>query len=74
VPWVSQHTDAPACRRVPCRKNNLDTDEVLARFISHQVGRAIEPLEVGRVIFFLSNAAKKFRGQAINVDAGDTPY
>jgi len=56
-------------------KNHLETDEVLASFVSRQLGRAIEPVEVGRVVvFLLSDAAKIIRGQAINVDAGDTPY
>jgi len=54
---------------------NVETDEVLAGFISHQLNRAIEPVEVGRVVaFLLSDSAKIIRGQAINVDAGDTPY
>jgi NAD(P)-dependent dehydrogenase (short-subunit alcohol dehydrogenase family) len=68
----------PMLRRVAeyvAGKNDLDTDEVLAGFISHQLGRAIDPLEVGRVVvFLLSDAAKIIRGQAVNVDAGDTPY
>ncbi len=56
-------------------RNGLQTDEVLAGFISHQLSRAIEPVEVGRVVvFLLSDSAKIVRGQAINVDAGDTPY
>jgi len=56
-------------------RNGLQTDEVLAGFISHQLSRAIEPVEVGRVVvFLLSDSARIIRGQAINVDAGDTPY
>lgn len=40
-----------------------------------QLGRLIKPIEVGRVIaFLLSDAAAIIRGQAINVDGGDTPY
>ena len=45
-------------------KNDLDTDQVLEGFISHQLGRAIEPLEVGKVIvFLLSDAATIIRGR-----------
>ena len=40
-----------------------------------QLGRHIQPIEVGRVIaFLLSDAAVIIRGQAINIDGGDTPY
>ena len=37
--------------------------------------RHIQPIEVGRVVaFLLSDQAAIIRGQAINVDGGDTPY
>ena len=40
-----------------------------------QIGRKIAPIEVGRVVaFLLSPDALIIRGQAINVDAGETPY
>ena len=40
-----------------------------------QLGRHIQPIEVGRVVaFLLSDQAAIIRGQAINVDGGDTPY
>ena len=40
-----------------------------------QLPRRIQPIEVGRVVaFLLSDAAVIVRGQAINVDGGDTPY
>lgn len=40
-----------------------------------QLGRHIEPVEVGRVVaFLLSDRALIIRGQSINVDGGDTPY
>lgn len=40
-----------------------------------QLGRHIQPVEVGRVVaFLLSDAAVIIRGQSINIDGGDTPY
>jgi meso-butanediol dehydrogenase/(S,S)-butanediol dehydrogenase/diacetyl reductase len=40
-----------------------------------QLGRHVLPVEVGRVVaFLLSPHALIIRGQAINVDGGDTPY
>ena len=52
-----------------------DPEELLATIVPHQLGRHIEPIEVGRVIaFLLSENAVIIRGQSINVDGGDTPY
>ncbi len=57
------------------KRDGEDPEEVLARIVPHQLGRHIEPIEVGRVIaFLLSEQAVIIRGQAINVDGGDTPY
>lgn len=40
-----------------------------------QLGRLVDPVEIGRVVAFLaSESAVVIRGQAINVDAGTTPY
>lgn len=40
-----------------------------------QLGRLADPVEIGRVVAFLSSdAATVIRGQAINVDAGTTPF
>lgn len=40
-----------------------------------QLGRLIQPVEVGRIIAFLcSEAARMIRGQSINVDAGNTKF
>ena len=56
-------------------RSGEDPDDVLARIVPHQLGRQIGPIEVGRVVtFLLSEAAVIIRGQAINVDGGDTPY
>ncbi len=52
-----------------------DPGELLATMTPAQLGRHIQPIEVGRVIvFLLSTQADIIRGQAINVDGGDTPY
>lgn len=60
--WLSPRLDIPA-------------DELLGSMGPAQLGRRITPLEVGRVIaFLLSDAAHIIRGQAINVDGGDTWY
>lgn len=50
-------------------------EDLLADMGPAQLGRRIEPIEVGRVVaFLLSDQAQIIRGQAINVDGGDTPY
>ena len=52
-----------------------DADDILAGMALPQIGRKIAPIEVGRVVaFLLSPDALIIRGQAINVDAGETPY
>ena len=52
-----------------------DPDELLAGMGPAQLGRKVRPEEVAAVIaFLLSDDARIIRGQAINVDAGDTPY
>ena len=52
-----------------------DPAELVKTMVPAQLGRHIEPIEVGRVAaFLLSDDAKIIRGQAINVDGGDTPY
>ena len=52
-----------------------DPEELLATMVPTQLGRHIQPIEVGRVVvFLLSDQATIIRGQAINVDGGDTPY
>ena len=60
--WLSPRLDTPA-------------SELLEQMGPAQLGRRIEPVEVGRVIaFLLSDDALIIRGQAISIDGGDTPY
>lgn len=50
-------------------------DELIKTMVPAQMGRHIEPLEIGRVAaFLLSDHAVIIRGQSINADGGDTPY
>lgn len=52
-----------------------DAEDILAGMALPQLGRKIAPIEVGRVVaFLLSPDAVIIRGQAINIDAGETPY
>ena len=56
-------------------RSGEDAEELLATITPHQLGRHVEPIEVGRVVaFLLSHHAVIIRGQSINVDGGDTPY
>ncbi len=60
--WLSPRLDLPA-------------EELLMSMGPAQLGRKVTPREVGRVIaFLLSDDARIIRGQAINVDGGDTWY
>jgi len=60
--WLSPRLQVPAA-------------ELLGEMGPAQLGRRVAPIEVGRVVaFLLSDHALIIRGQAINVDGGDTPY
>ena len=49
--------------------------ELVQHMTPAQLGRHVQPIEVGRVVaFLLSDQATIIRGQSINVDGGDTPY
>lgn len=49
--------------------------DMLSQMVPAQLGRHVQPVEVGRVVaFLLSDDAAIIRGQAINTDGGDTPY
>ena len=51
------------------------SDALFAGMVPAQLGRHIQPIEIGRVVvFLLTEAAQIIRGQAINLDGGDTPY
>src|ERR1700674_5052214 len=57
------------------RSTGRDAEMLFAGMVAAQLGRHVEPIEVGRiVVFLLSDAAVIIRGQSINIDAGDTPY
>jgi NAD(P)-dependent dehydrogenase (short-subunit alcohol dehydrogenase family) len=52
-----------------------DAETLFAGMVPAQLGRHVTPLEVGRIVaFLLTDAALIIRGQAINVDGGETPY
>ncbi|MGZ9811569.1 SDR family NAD(P)-dependent oxidoreductase [Pseudoroseicyclus sp. H15] len=52
-----------------------DPEAVFSQMTMPQLGRHIAPAEVAAVIsFLLTDDAMLVRGQAINADAGDTPY
>jgi NAD(P)-dependent dehydrogenase (short-subunit alcohol dehydrogenase family) len=56
-------------------REGIDPEQLLPMMKPAQLGRHIQPIEVGRiVVFLLSDQAAIIRGQSINVDAGDTPY
>jgi meso-butanediol dehydrogenase/(S,S)-butanediol dehydrogenase/diacetyl reductase len=57
------------------RETGRSSNELFAGMVPAQLGRHIQPIEIGRVvIFLLTDAAEIIRGQSINLDGGDTPY
>lgn len=54
---------------------SLSVEQLRVAWGAPCLGRLIQPVEVGRVVAFLSSdAATIIRGQGITVDAGSTPY
>jgi meso-butanediol dehydrogenase/(S,S)-butanediol dehydrogenase/diacetyl reductase len=52
-----------------------DPKELYDTMTPAQMGRHIQPIEVGRVVvFLLSDYATIIRGQSLSIDGGDTPY
>lgn len=52
-----------------------DFVEIRKTLCPPQLGRHIQPLEVGRVVaFLLSDHAQIIRGQSISIDGGETPF
>ena len=50
-------------------------EAIFDKMISQQLVRHLQPIEVARVVsFLLSDDALLVRGQAVNADAGETPY
>ena len=68
----------PMLREVADRlavQSSASSDALFAAMVPQQLGRHIKPIEIGRVVvFLLTDAAEIIRGQAINLDGGDTPY
>jgi meso-butanediol dehydrogenase/(S,S)-butanediol dehydrogenase/diacetyl reductase len=57
------------------RAGGGDPAPIRASMTAGDLGRAIAPLEIGRVAaFLLSDDARIIRGQAISVDGGESPY
>ena len=53
----------------------VESADLLSQMVPAQLGRHVKPIEVAKIIaFLLSEDATIIRGQAINLDAGDTPY
>ena len=68
----------PMLREVSVAYSAVTSEPAAAIFdkmVSQQLVRHLQPIEVARVTsFLLSDEAMLIRGQAVNVDAGETPY
>jgi len=63
------------CAEVVAKKIGEDPLELFKTMVPAQLGRHIDPVEIGRVaVFLLSEHARIIRDQSINADGGDTPY
>ncbi len=63
------------CAAIDRSHGAFTLEEARASWGPKQLGRLVQPEEVGRVVaFLLSSDAAIIRGQAINVDAGDTQF
>lgn len=57
------------------KETGKSSESLFAGMVPAQLGRHVQPIEVGRVVvFLLTDAATIIRGQAINLDGGETPY
>ncbi len=57
------------------RVTGEDAASIFPKLTMPQLGRHIAPAEVAAIVsFLLTDDARLIRGQAINADAGDTPY
>ncbi len=57
------------------RAGGGDPAPIRSTMAAGDLGRAIAPIEIGRVVvFLLSDDARVIRGQAISVDGGESPY
>ena len=86
--WAPHGSTSTRCARAastrPCcwpsrsgspPRHGAAPEELVQRMTPAQLGRHVQPIEVGRVVaFLLSDQAAIIRGQSINVDGGDTPY
>ena len=56
-------------------KTGEDPSQIRERLCPSQLGRQVQPVEVGRVVcFLLSDMARIIRGQSISIDGGETPF
>jgi NAD(P)-dependent dehydrogenase (short-subunit alcohol dehydrogenase family) len=70
--------DTPMLRSVSehiAGKTGEEAEEIFQRLLPPQLGRHVQPYEIGQVVaFLLSDQAQIIRGQSISIDGGETPY